>query len=84
MNYDFKIELNAKLSTDVVENMIRNIVEAQTKKKIESITMDFKRNGEAVEFNGCSIVFVQENATAPSQSVLVPKPQPLPFKPALL
>jgi hypothetical protein len=53
MPYNFKIAMNANISSAVVEEMIRAAVEAQTGKKIATVEIQMDDN----KFNGYTVYF---------------------------
>ena len=72
MTYNFEFAMSATLSTKVVEEIIRKVVEEQTGKKITTVNFDITegydmRNDRVVSFNGCTVKF--EASKAPSASV---------------
>jgi hypothetical protein len=62
MPYNFKIAMNANISSAVVEEMIRAAVEAQTGKKIATVEIQMDDN----KFNGYTVYFEEAKPTVVS------------------
>lgn len=71
MTYNFDFAVSAQISSKVVEEMIKKVVEEQTGKKVarvemktRSVTKGFQRD-EYTEtvFDGCTVFFETENST---------------------
>jgi hypothetical protein len=58
MPYNFKIAMNANISSTVVEEIIRAAVEAQTGKKIATVEIQMDDN----KFNGYTVYFDETSA----------------------
>jgi uncharacterized protein (UPF0335 family) len=56
MNYNFELAMSTYVSPTVVEEMIKQIVEDQTGKSIESIQVNYNDT----QFNGFDVKFVPE------------------------
>jgi hypothetical protein len=52
--YDIEFAMSAKLSAVTVEEMIRNVIEAQTGKKV--VKVNFKTR-DIAGFDGCTVIF---------------------------
>lgn len=72
MNYNFDFAVSATISSKVVEEMIKKVVEEQTGKKVariemkvQSVTKGFQRD-EYTEtaFNGCTVYFENEKSAS--------------------
>ena len=76
MAYNFELSITATVTGKVAEDIVRSVVEEQTGRKIQSIEPKYSRVSKgfgpdidtSTEFNGYSITFVSERATAKAKS----------------
>ena len=76
--YNIDFAMSATLSSNVVEEMVRKVVEEQTGKKVASVTFkhrdisnDRERFGVA-GFDGCTVTFVADKAKTEYSSLYAP------------
>ena len=70
MSYNFEFSVSAQISAKVAEDMIRQVVEEQTGKKVAGLEMKFRTvtkgmgPSESTErvFDGCTVFFANEKA----------------------
>jgi hypothetical protein len=75
MNYNFNITMTTDISSTIVEEIIKKIVEEQTGKKISSIEVKLRQvqkgigPNESIDtvFDGYNIVFVEESTKGNKQ-----------------
>ena len=76
MPYNFEYAVSANISAKVVEEMVKQVVEEQTGKRVERIEMRFKTitkgfgPSESTEqvFDGCLVYFKNERQDAPTSA----------------